>query len=331
MEKHTQILVTGATGFTGGEVIKFLSKFYSSKELIGTGRNQHKANDLRRLGFKMLCGDLSDKKFVQKNFKDITHIVHCAAKSDVWGTYDSFHKSNVLPTENLLSLPNLKHIIYISTPSIYFNFKDRLDIKEFDPLPKYFVNNYSKTKYFGEILVLNHSKTNIKKHIFRPRAIIGAGDKTLMPRLIRAYREKRLKIIGSGSNLGDFTSVKNLAYIIYLALKKENQTKQIIFNVTDDSPVKLWAFINKSLNKLGLEPVKKKIPYPIAYSVASINEWFNKLFSKKEPVLTKYGIGVLRYSLTLNIDAAKDQLGYKPIISSDESIDEYVEWKLNNK
>jgi len=330
MDKNAKILITGATGFTGGEVIKFLAEQYGKIQLIGTGRNIAKSQKMRKLGFEMISGDLTNFDFVKSNFSNINYIVHCAAKSDVWGSYESFYKANVIATENLLKLPNLKHFIYISTPSIYFDFSDRFNIKENDTLPSKFVNHYSKTKYLGELLVTNHSASKIKKHIFRPRAIIGAGDETLMPRMIRAYNSDRLKIIGDGKNKGDFTSVKNLAHIIFLALEKEEQTKQIVFNVTDDKPVILWEFINNSLKKLGLDKVNKKVSYKLAYNVASISEWFNKTFSKKEPVLTKYGIGVLNFSLTLNIDAAKSQLGYMPIISSDESIDEFVQWKNKN-
>lgn len=321
---YTKILITGATGFAGSEVLKYLSNYYNKENLFGSGRNLIKANKLQNLGFQMIIGDLSDSKFVEQNFSEITHIVHCAAKSEIWGSYNSFYSNNVIPIENLLKLKNLQHIIYISTPSIYFNFKDRYDIHESDKLPKSFVNNYSRTKYIGEELIINYDKTKIKKHIFRPRAIIGAGDKTLMPRLLRAYNAKRLKIIGSGNNIGDFTSVKNLAHAVYLALKKKEQTDQIVFNLTDDYPVKLWDFINKSLVKLGLEQIHKKAPYRIVYTFASINEFYNKLFSKKEPILTKYGVGILNYSLTMNIDAVKEQLDYKPIISSDESINEFV-------
>lgn len=280
MDNKDRILITGATGFTGGEVLKYLSQFYDNRNLIGTGRNIYKAKDMEMLGFRMICGDLTEENFILENFSDITHVVHCAAKSDIWGAYDSFYKNNVVATKKILTLPNLKHIVYISTPSIYFNYQNRINIKESEPLPKKFVNNYSITKYLGELLILKHETPKIKKHIFRPRAIIGAGDTTLMPRLIRAYGEGRLKIIGSGENIGDFTSVKNLAHIIHLAFEKSSQTEQIVFNVTDDNPVNLWDFINTSLKKQSLNPVKKKVPYRLAFAVAAINEWYNIFFRK---------------------------------------------------
>ena len=327
MNQYSKVLITGATGFAGGEILRYLSIFYDKKHLFGTGRNFIKINKLREEGYQMIPGDLTDEQFVKSNFGHITDVIHCAAKSDIWGAYDSFYANNVIATENILSIPNLKKFIYISTPSIYFNYKDRLNIKESDTISNNFVNYYSKTKYLGEGLVQNHTQADIKKYIFRPRAIIGVRDNTLMPRLMRAFNEGRLKIVGSGKNIGDFTSVKNLAHIIHLALEKENQTDQIVFNVTDDNPVNLWDFINNSLVKLKLSPITKKVPYSLAYIVANINEWYNILFLKSEPALTRYGLAVLKYSLLLNLDAAKEQLGYKPIINSDQSIDEFVKWK----
>jgi nucleoside-diphosphate-sugar epimerase len=54
------------------------------------------------------------------------------------------------------------------------------------------------------------------------------------------------------------------------------------------------------------------------------------LFKEKEPALTKYSVGVLSKNFTLDISKAKELLNYKPIISTNESINEFVDW-YNNK
>ena len=49
-------------------------------------------------------------------------------------------------------------------------------------------------------------------------------------------------------------------------------------------------------------------------------------FIKSEPPLTTYSAGVLALGQTLNIEAAKKDLGYKPIISIAEGMQSFAEW-----
>ena len=49
-----------------------------------------------------------------------------------------------------------------------------------------------------------------------PRAILGVEDTVVFPRLLRAHKEGRLRMIGNGENEIDFTSIKNLCYVVKL-------------------------------------------------------------------------------------------------------------------
>ena len=70
----------------------------------------------------------------------------------------------------------------------------------------------------------------------------------------------------------------------------------------------------------------KKIPYFLVLSIAQLMEWKSKLTNGKEPVLTKYGVGVLAKSMTLDISKARELLGYHPTVSTDEAIREFINW-----
>lgn len=47
---------------------------------------------------------------------------------------------------------------------------------------------------------------------------------------------------------------------------------------------------------------------------------------KKEPLLTKYGVGILANDFTLDITKAKKLLNYKPVMETFEGINEYILW-----
>jgi nucleoside-diphosphate-sugar epimerase len=52
----------------------------------------------------------------------------------------------------------------------------------------------------------------------------------------------------------------------------------------------------------------------------------SKLTNGKEPALTVYGVGTLTHSFTMDITKARQLLGYEPLQTVDEAIDEFVEW-----
>ncbi len=325
------ILITGATGFVGGRMLELFLQQFGNQQVIGTGRNPSQINKWKTQGVSIENGDLSDVDFTTALFKKygFKTVVHVAAKSSPWGTYDSFYQSNVVATRNLLEAATangVERLIYISTPSIYFNFKDRLNVKEDDPIDYKFVNAYTATKYEAELLVRKYAKeTNLFTVIFRPRAIVGRGDTVIIPRVLNAYQQGKLKVIGDSKNMADFTSVANLCNAALLAMKADERCNGEIFNITDGEPQNLWNFVRFLLQKMKLNDQLGSVPYPLAYSVAYLQEKYHGLFKPDvEPALTCYGIGILRYSLTMDITKARQLLGYQPIITTKESVMEFV-------
>jgi len=320
-----KILITGATGFAGGHLLRYLSKMYGIENVHGTGRDYSKARELTKEGFIIKVGDLVDRDFVKAQLSCYDLIVHCAAKSAVWGSYDSFYQANVIATKNIVDVVSPgKQIIHISTANIYFNYKDCFDIRESDPLPKEFNNHYAATKYEAEQIVLKLVDTSFAT-VLRPRAIIGVGDTVVFPRLLRAHNEGRLRIIGKGDNSIDLTSINNLCYAVKLCMDKKEIANGEVYNITNGDTIKLWDEIKTVLSGLGLDTKLKSIPYNLAYIFARYQE-LTTSENDKEPAMTCYGVGVLNYSINLNIEKAKKELAYEPVESSKQTLKDFVNW-----
>ena len=320
---YKKILVTGATGFLGGRIVEGLKAHPA--QVVATGRNTARKGALEALDARFEAADLTDPLAVDRLVEGCDLIIHCAALSSPWGDYSEFYSANVVATQNLISAAqkfDIQRFIFISTPSIYFDFKDRRDIRESDPLPVPLVNHYASTKLLAEKMVF---ESGIPAIALRPRALIGRGDTVIMPRVLYAFEQNRLRIIGSGNNIVSITPVANVVHAVLLCMEADEVALGRAYNISGED-VRLWGMLSNVLHRLGLSPNFKKLPYAIGIRVAGAMELYSRYISKKEPVLTKYSLGILAKDLTLNTDLARQYLGYAPIQTVDAGMEEFAVW-----
>ena len=323
------ILLTGATGFLGYRTLERLVKVKGKHTIIATGRTLRQEAWITHDRVQYVLGDLADREYVIRLFEEnhIGQIIHCAALSSPWGSEDAFFRANVLPQQHLIeqaSKQKIEKFVFVSTPTVYVNHRDRLGIKESDPLPPRLVNAYARSKRQAEQLL---EESKLPWIILRPRALIGRGDRVIMPRIMRAYHEKRLKIMGHGNNIVDLTPVSNVVDAILLALSADVAAHHRIYNLSNGQPVPLWDTIAYTMKQLGFPPLTQKVPYRLVFFIAWLMEGYARYFNQgKEPVLTRYSVSSMARSLSLDISQAKQYLGYEPRQSVREAIDEFVEW-----
>ena len=321
-----RILITGASGFLGFRTIEYLVQ-QSDFHIIAAARTRRDERMIISDRVQYFFGDLTDTNYVQSLFKTpIFAVVNCASLSAPWGQKSTFRTANLTTQEKLIDASlkaKVNRFIYISTPSIYVNHKDRYGITEetalFPP-----VNAYSWSKQHAEKTLRSSGLSHI---ILRPRALVGRGDTIIFPRLIRAHLEGKLKIMGSGSNVCDITGVINVAHAIYCSLEVGDKSAlNQDYNITNDEPIKLWTTINKVLTELGFDAVKGRISKRAAYIIAFVLESLSRLTKGKEPALLRYSVATLSCSMTFDITKAKTRLNYTPVLSTDESIEEFINW-----
>jgi nucleoside-diphosphate-sugar epimerase len=333
MENKQKIVVTGAAGFLGGRTAKFLASHFPDYQIMATSRRSNRIDEMSAHNCNFLAGDLCHINFCEALTEQTEIVIHCAALSSPFGRYDSFYQSNFIATQTLLnaSIKNgVKKFIFISTPSIYFTYTDRFNVGEADELPMKMVNNYAQTKLLAEKLVLEKNNFGIETIALRPRAIIGAEDTVIFPRVLEAYHKGKLKIVGNGKNICDFTCVRNVIEAIVCAIEAPKKAYGEAYNITDGEAVNFWEALTYALTALELIAPTQRVPKKLALFAASLLEFKAKiLHEKKEPPLTKYGVGILANNFTLDITKAKELLNYQPVMKSFEGINEYVLWHKN--
>jgi nucleoside-diphosphate-sugar epimerase len=317
-----EVLLTGATGFFGRAVYDRLQAG-GGWSVTGTGRNRERSIGLERFQ----PADLATDSDLFSLVKGKTAVVHCAARTSPWGPAAQFHLDNVVATGRLLDAAianGVRRFIYISTPSIYAEYADRESIKEDDAPAARPLNHYVRTKLAAERMVMSRSG-EIEVVVLRPHALIGLGDRTLLPRLVRAARRGALPVIGNGTNRTDLTCVENAAAGCVLAMNAESIAGEA-FNLTNNEPGPLWELLTRFLNSAGLPAPRFKIPVPVARGLAWSAESAANILRWGEPILTRYGVAMLGYSHTFDISKAHRLLNYQPALPLALGLDRVARW-----
>ncbi len=324
--KH-HVLVTGATGFIGARIVDTLLND-PAYAVFFSGRSQPKDASFKARGARFLQGDLLDAEFCNRSLQNISTVIHCAGLAGTWGDYQTYYLANVKATENLVTVAKscgANRFINISSPSIYFDFKNQLDLVE-SYLPPKFSNAYAKTKWESEQVVQNAHGPNFYTVSLRPRAVIGRGDQNIFPRVIRMVETGRLVQVGKGENVVDFTTVGNLVDAVRLCMEAPEHAMGEVYNITNGEPVRFWHLVESALAKAGLPSTRTKLPYGLVMAAATLNELICRAVGvKREPVLLPISIGVLTFSMTLNIDKARKKLGYQPRLKTLDGVNEFIQ------
>jgi nucleoside-diphosphate-sugar epimerase len=321
-------LVTGATGFLGRALARRLQACGS--EVTALGRSPAVLAELERAGMRPVRADLADHEAIQAACRGQEIVFHSGALSSAWGPARTFYQANVLGTQNVIAgceAAGVRRLVYVSTPSIYFRFESRLDVREDAPLPAVAVNEYARTKLLAEHEIDRAFGRGLPVITIRPRAIFGEGDNAILPRLISRLQTGRMRVIGDGQNITDLTYVENVVDALLLCAEAPEALLGRKYNITNGEPLPLWSLIRKVCEALGYEFPRRSLPYPAALALAAVLEMVNFLLpGRPEPLLTRYMVGVLAKSTTLDISAARRDLGYVPRISVEEGFQRFVHW-----
>lgn len=312
----TKILITGASGYVGSSFC-FQHAHRDDVEIRGLGRREMDLPSYIR-------ADLTQP--LQLDWTPDV-VIHAAARSSPWGSLAEFWRQNVLATKHVLDLceaKNVRKLVYISSSSVFYHEGDQLGMTEQTPIGPEFVNHYARTKFEGEEVVRSFSGAWC---VLRPRAVFGPRDTVLFPRLLRAARQGRMVSITRPGPpaVGDLIYIDTLCDYMLRAALDPAVTGE--FNLTNNEPVELQAFIADIFSSLGLPPVKRSIPKAKAMRVAwMLEKVFGLLMPWREPPITRFGVEVLSSSKTFDVGKSLRVLG-PPSVRLEEGLRRFIDWQ----
>ncbi len=319
------VLVTGATGFLGGHLVRTL--LARGTPVRALGRNLEVGLALQAAGADFRPVDLRDGPGMLAACAGACAVIHSGALSSAWGRYRDFHDINVTGTENVIAgclAHEVSRLVYVSSPSVMSRHCEQQDLDESLPLPETFVSMYSETKALAEARVRAAQDAGLGAVILRPKAIYGPGDRALFPRIILALEKGRLPIIGDGVTMTDITHVRDVVQACLLAMERDAAAGNT-YLVTGGEPVNLWGVITRIAERLGHPVPTRKIPVKKALRVGAVLEALWRVLPLPgEPPLTRYKASVLGYSQTYDISAARRDLGYEPQVRWEDGIEDFL-------
>lgn len=310
-----KILVTGAAGFIGHNVVRFLEQL--GNEIFGIDNRTNygfipedeldylfKERSKRMRTFP-LVGDIRNGSDIRQRIGvfGIRTIVHLAS----FPRQKVVEQNPVLASEvmatgliNLLEaarIHRVKRFVYISSSMVYGDFENDVDEDAIcNP-----IGQYGIMKYMGEQLVKDYARRyGFEYVIIRPSAVYGeydVEDRVVSKFMLGAMRGDTLKVKGA-SEILDFTYVEDAARGIALATTTDAAANKI-YNITRS---------DQTLTTLK----------DAAYLAISIAGQGHVEIQDRDLSFPKRG--------RLNIERAITDLGYNPQVNVEEGFRRYYEW-----
>ncbi|QIR14119.1 2-alkyl-3-oxoalkanoate reductase [Shewanella aestuarii] len=321
--KVNKVFVTGAGGFLGFAICQRL--IAAGIQVVGFARGEYPK--LNEIGVDTIQGDIANLTQVIKAMQGCDLVFHVASKAGVWGSKQSYYSPNLNGANNIIQACKtleINALVYTSTPSVTFAGEDENGINELAPYANKYLNYYGESKALAEQAMLAANSPALKTTALRPHLIWGPNDPHLVPRVIERAQAGRLKLVGKQDKLVDTIYVDNAAYAHILAgldLVSVGKSAGKAYFLSNDEPITMANMLNKILACVDLPPVTKRVPAAVAYAVgATLETIYSALNITREPIMTRFVARQLSTSHYFDIAAAKQDLGYQPLVSIDEGM-----------
>ena len=265
------ILVTGAAGFIGSNLVKRLLKEAQGATIVGIDNmndyydvalKEWRLQELSAMNF--VKGDIADKAMIDKLFEDYHFdvVVNLAAQAGVRYSItnpDAYIQSNLIGFYNILEACRhhpVEHLVYASSSSVYggnkkvpFSTDDRVD----NP-----VSLYAATKKSNELMAHCYSKLydipSTGLRFFTVYGPAGRPDMAYFGFTNKLIKGETIQIYNYGNCRRDFTYVDDIVEGIIRVMKGAPERQKgedglpippyAVYNIGGGQPENLLDFVN---------------------------------------------------------------------------------------
>ncbi|MFC2058372.1 hopanoid-associated sugar epimerase [Chloroflexota bacterium] len=322
-------LVTGATGFIGGNLAReLLGQGFQVRALVREESNRKNIDDL---DIETALGDLTDRASLDRALDGCDVLFHVAAAYTFWARDPgSIYKSNVQGTENILAAAldrGIEKVVYTSTEStIGIDRGENLGTEEMEVNPRGLAGDYRKSKYKAERLAFEMCQQGLPLVVVNPTVPIGPLDIKPTPtgKLVVSYLNRNMPAyVNTGLNVID---VEDVAKGHVLALEKGRVGERYILGNKNLTFSEILGILEKIT---GIKAPRLRIPIWFALGMAYIDEFIEAGLIRKQPSLQVAGVKSATKFRQFDCSKSVRELGL-PQTPVEEAFEKAVRWFREN-
>jgi nucleoside-diphosphate-sugar epimerase len=319
-----KVLVTGATGFTGGHLARGLNA--RGHAVTAMVREETRAADLARDGIALVRGDLADAPTLAPALAGGYDVVYnIAALYRQAGLPESVYEQvNAVAVGQLIeaaAAAGVRRVVHCSTVGVHGDV-EHPPANEDAPLRPGDV--YQVSKVHGERIAREASaRRGVEVVIARPSGIYGPGDRRLL-KLFRGVARRRFVILGDGRIFYHLTYIDDLVEGLRLCGEVARAAGRTYILAGAEVPTlnELAAMIAAEAN---VPPPRLHLPaWPVWLAGAACEAVCAPLGI--EPPLYRRRVDFFTKSRAFDITRAREELGYAPSVSLRDGIRRTLAW-----
>ena len=321
-------LVTGATGFVGGHVVRnLLAKGERVRVLV---RRDSSRKSLEGLAVETVTGDLNDPASLRAAMEGCHRLYHVAADYRLWARNPSeIYRNNVEGTRNVLEAARetgVERIVYTSTVGALAVGSNGHPTDEQSPVRlSDMIGHYKRSKFLAEAEVSAAAQRGMPVVIVNPSTPVGAGDVKPTPTgqmIVDFLRGRMPAYVDTGLNLVD---VEDVAEGHRLAMERGRAGERYILghrNLT-------LREILEILSRIAGRPAPRiRLPIPAALSLAAISTGWSAL-TGRPPRVPLEAVRMSRKKMFFDSGKAVREMNL-PQRPVEEALEKAVRWFRDN-
>jgi len=308
-----KIIITGATGFIGKQLLLYLLEHNCQVCVIVRSKLRYFHPNLEQV---LVGGEFTslEQGFFEDFFQGYDIVIHLLgaahlSKGDSRNDFDHFQEINVGLTKKIAQAAtkaNIKRFIFVSTIGVHGIYSDELITEQSKINPH---NLYSQSKLDAEKELQNIVTTSdMQVIILRPPMVYGSNASGSFKSLVKAARYRIPLPFGKIGNRRSFISISNLVDLLFHCCVYNGLDADIYtFVVCDDETISMTVFLKKIRSGLGVRQLLVPFPSKVLRTLL--------LFLKKDILAYQ-----LLDSLEIDMSHAKYVLKWQPKVSVYEEL-----------
>jgi dihydroflavonol-4-reductase len=318
-----QVLVTGATGFAGGHLARWL--FDRGHRVRALVRDPERARRLDLPEIEFVYGDLRDQRSIAAAFTGVEVAYNIAALYRQAGlppdTYRAVNATAVATIVRAAGRAGARRVVHCSTVGVHGDV-EHPPANEDAPLRPGDI--YQETKVEGERLAREAAaETGVELVVARPSGIYGPGDRRLL-KLFRGVARKRFVTLGAGNIYYHLTYIDDLCEGFRLCGETPAASGRT-YILAGGEVTTLNELVGMIAEAAGVPPPRLHLPvWPFWIAGAACEAICAPL--RLEPPLYRRRVDFFTKSRAFDISRARRELEFEPRVGLREGIRRTLAW-----